>query len=131
MNAVTADARLEQRVTDESLYRKVCWDAIHQRGARTPNDPKLSDGGAWRGACPTVERTADATNVSGAPLAESTRRDTRSRSLQRMVRRCGLSELAPDAPMIYWSGSPMQPYLYTGEKIHNSGEYTERVVPTN
>ena len=26
----------------------------------TPNDPKLSDGGAWRGACPTVERTADA-----------------------------------------------------------------------
>ena len=54
-----------------------------------PNDPKLSDGGAWRGACPTVERTADAPNVSGAPLAESTRRDTRSRSLQRMVRRCG------------------------------------------
>ena len=52
----------------------------------TPNDPKLSDGGAWRGACPTVERTPDATNVSGAPLAESTRRDTRSRSLQRMVR---------------------------------------------
>jgi len=25
-----------------------------------PNDPKLSDGGAWRGACPTVERTKDA-----------------------------------------------------------------------
>ena len=27
---------------------------------QTPNDPKLSDGGAWRGACPTVERMADA-----------------------------------------------------------------------
>ena len=26
----------------------------------TPNDPKLSDGGAWRGACPTVARTTDA-----------------------------------------------------------------------
>ena len=23
-------------------------------------DPKLSDGGAWRGACPSVERTEDA-----------------------------------------------------------------------
>ena len=27
------------------------------RCAKAPNDPKLSDGGAWRGACPTVERT--------------------------------------------------------------------------
>ena len=26
----------------------------------TPNDPKLSDGGAWRGACPTVARRKDA-----------------------------------------------------------------------
>ena len=56
----------------------------------TPNDLKLSDGGAWRGACPTVARTADAPNVATAPLAESTRRDTRSRSLQRMVRPIGL-----------------------------------------
>jgi len=30
------------------------------RDARTANDRKLSDGGAWRGACPTVERTANA-----------------------------------------------------------------------
>ena len=30
------------------------------KGARTPNDPKLSDGGAWRGACPTVARTTAA-----------------------------------------------------------------------
>ena len=30
-------------------------------------------------------------NVAAAPLAESTRRDTRSRSLQRMVRRCPCS----------------------------------------
>ena len=25
----------------------------------TPNDPKLSDGGGWRGPCPTVERRKD------------------------------------------------------------------------
>ncbi len=55
----------------------------------SPNDLKLSDGGAWRGACPTVERTPDAPNVDVAPLAESTRRDTRSCSLERMVRRHG------------------------------------------
>ena len=24
---------------------------IHKTGVRTPNDPKLSDGGAWRGSC--------------------------------------------------------------------------------
>ena len=30
------------------------------RCAKAPNDLKLSDGGAWRGACPTVARTADA-----------------------------------------------------------------------
>ena len=57
---------------------------------KSPNDPKLSDGGAWRGACPTVERTPDAPNVDAAPLAESTRRDTRSCSMQRLVRRCVL-----------------------------------------
>ncbi len=56
----------------------------------TPNDPKLSDGEAWRGACPTVERTEDAPNVDAAPLVESTRRDMRSRSLERMVRRLWL-----------------------------------------
>ena len=49
----------------------------------TPNDPKLSDGGA----CPTVERTADGPNVDADPLVESTRRDSRSGSLQRMGRR--------------------------------------------
>ena len=32
----------------------------HETCAMTPNDPKLSDGGAWRGACPTVARTTDA-----------------------------------------------------------------------
>ena len=40
-------------------------------------------------------------NVDGAPLAESTRRDTRSRSMQRMVRRfrvhgVALKVLLPD-----------------------------------
>ena len=29
-----------------------------------PNDPKLSDGGGWRGACPTVERTKTALNAN-------------------------------------------------------------------
>ena len=33
-----------------------CLHSQTQRPA-TPNDPKLSGGGAWRGACPTVERT--------------------------------------------------------------------------
>ena len=35
---------------------------VHSFSGReeTPNDPKLSDGGAWRGACPTVARTTDA-----------------------------------------------------------------------
>ena len=28
--------------------------------ALRPNDLKLSDGGSWRGACPTVERAEDA-----------------------------------------------------------------------
>ena len=71
----------------------VCWVAyfegltfgVFRKRAIVPNDLKLSDGGAWRGACPTVARTDDAPNVADAPLAESTRRDTRSCSLQRMV----------------------------------------------
>ena len=41
------------------------------------NDPKLSDCGVRRGTC----------MVGGKAAAESTRRDTRSRSLQRMVER--------------------------------------------
>ncbi len=33
---------------------------VKEKCGEPPNDPKLSDGGAWRGACPTVERTPDA-----------------------------------------------------------------------
>jgi hypothetical protein len=36
------------------------WPRRLMMRAHAPNDPKLSDGGAWRGACPTVERTEDA-----------------------------------------------------------------------
>ncbi len=39
---------------------KQALNEFHGRCAESPNDPKLSDGGAWRGACPTVERTKDA-----------------------------------------------------------------------
>ena len=39
---------------------KVWWASVGEETHKTPNDPKLSDGGAWRGACPTVERTTNA-----------------------------------------------------------------------
>ena len=58
MDAVTADARLEQRVTNEALYRKVCWDAIHQRGARTPNESSSATRRRGRGGCPASDVTA-------------------------------------------------------------------------
>ena len=47
---------LRREATPESLA------AEHRRRSRgkrekSPNDPNLSDGGAWRGACPRVRRT--------------------------------------------------------------------------
>ena len=42
----------------ESEFYELGFFGCHNGNARaTPNDPKLSDGGAWRGACPTMERT--------------------------------------------------------------------------
>ena len=32
--------------------------------SKRPNDPKLSDGGAWRGADPTAERTKTVLNAN-------------------------------------------------------------------
>ena len=42
------------------LAREVSLKWVPECARQGPNDPKLSDGGAWRGACPTVERTTDA-----------------------------------------------------------------------
>ena len=75
---------------------------------KAPNDPKLSDGGAWRGACPTVERTDDAANGDEAPLAKSTRRDTRSCSMQRIVRRS-----SEDAEIKRWVENDGTPVVMT------------------
>ena len=44
----------ELGVDSELMLEKV---GLVTTGEASPNDPKLSDGGAWRGACPTVERT--------------------------------------------------------------------------
>lgn len=41
----------------KNIILSVHW---RERAQKSPNDPKLSDGGAWRGACPTVARTEDA-----------------------------------------------------------------------
>ncbi len=47
----------------------------------TANDLKLSDGGAWRGACPTVARTTDA-------QMWLTRRSQKARAVTRGAVRC-------------------------------------------
>ena len=61
------------------------WLWVRQAAVKTrveaPNDPKLSDGGAWRGACPPVERTADAPKVV-------TRRSQKARAVTRGAVRC-------------------------------------------
>ena len=56
-------AKLCTRLNREYLERmRPKWreSKRRQRAKHSHIDPKLSDGGAWRGACPTVERTADA-----------------------------------------------------------------------
>ena len=50
-------------------------------GQRTPNDPKLRDRGGWRRPCGDAAGVAAAVRSMGC--------DSRSGSLQRMVRRCG------------------------------------------
>ena len=43
-----------------SVSKSGLFIAVHSEEKRaTPNDPKLSDGGGWRGPCPTVERRKD------------------------------------------------------------------------
>ena len=53
----------------------------------TPNDPKLSDCGGRHGACADGGTNAAQPESEEARDAESTRRDSRSGSLQRIVRR--------------------------------------------
>ena len=58
-NKVGRDVASDSSESDNARVGNLHGSVIG-RGVATPNDPKLSDGGAWRGACPTVERTADA-----------------------------------------------------------------------
>ena len=68
-------------------------DASIPRGTRaTPNDPKLSDGGGLAQPVPDAATNENCPKSDAAPLAEAQAVTARSRSLQRMVRRCGALE---------------------------------------
>jgi hypothetical protein len=88
-----ADDRAQwEQVTDievegvEVVERRVI---VKRLKTTSPIDPKLSDCGGWRGACPNCGTQMRLTKVEEARDEESTRRDSRSSSLERMVRRFG------------------------------------------
>ena len=69
-------------------------------------------------------------NVAAAPLAESTRRDTRSRSLQRMVRRYldSLRTLHKSLKMVGGVGCKASRVMVTVVKLLNNLDDVEAVV---
>jgi len=58
----------------------------------SPNDPKLSDGGGLAQPVPNGGTNESRPESNAAPLAEAQAVTARSRSLQRIVRRCGYSD---------------------------------------
>ena len=77
------------------------WLSLLGTREETPNDPKLSDGGAWRGSCEggakkeAYELRRRWLGRRRVRARSSSYRDTRSRSLQRMVSLplCGFESL--------------------------------------
>ena len=63
--------------------------------AESPNDPKLSDGGGLAQPVPDAITNENCPESDSAPLAEAQAVTARSRSLQRMVRRCDDSVETP------------------------------------
>ena len=59
----TKNAREQPNAESSSSHTMKPSDFMQDAARESPNDPKLSDGGGWHGACPTAERTKTALNA--------------------------------------------------------------------